>query len=219
MPSFLRNSRSFSFPPCIENVDFAPAPEADLPDIDENPFAHFLAPVVEEDYPYDGLSMSAGIIVPDGPRTSKSSKFRSTVADKWARYVKTNHAELHSRYHDPHLEEDEESFMQLEDHRLVDSPQMVSQLSGPPTPRIVVTEPSRGRAQELVSRKSRPRHRASRTLSGHRHSWREPSPELFTVEESEEEHSLALKRSKTKRTKDGVERRRSKADVAEKSRL
>lgn len=231
MPSYLRstrNSRSYSFPPCVDSIDFAPASQGDLPDIDEEPFAHFLTPVAEEDDPYDPLSLSAGIIVHDGPRMSKASKFKSTVADKWARYVKTNHAQLHSHYHTPRLDNDDESFMQLEDDRLNDTPHMVTQLTSS-TPRITVTdtnEPSRGRAQELLSRKARSRRRYSRTLSGHRHSWREPSPDLFTVDESEEDDMPALRRTKTKKTKDGVERRRSsrsrsnaRGEVAEKSRL
>jgi hypothetical protein len=208
----------------VDEEEAAPSSEDQLPDIDEDPFAHFLTPVAEEDDPYDGLSLSAGIIVPDGPRTSKSSKFKSTVADKWARYVKHNHVQLHQQYHeyDPTAaEEEEDSFMQLDDDRLVDTPHTVSQLSRPPPPRIVVTEPTRGRAQELVARKTRNRRRYSRTLSGHRHSWREPSPDLFTVDESEEEEVLTLKRTKTnsRKTKDGEGRRRSKAEVAEKSRL
>jgi len=217
MPSFLRNSRAYSFPPCIDNVEVAPSSEPDLTDIDENPFAHFLTPVKEEDDPYDGMSMSAGIVVPDGPRTSKASKFKSTVADKWARYVKINHAQLHDHYHEESTDEDEESFMQLDDNRLLDRPQTVNQLTGPPTPKITITEPTRGRAQELVARKARNRRRHSRTLSGHHHSWREPSPDLFTVEESEEEESPVLtRRTKTKKAKDGAERRRSKFEVAEK---
>ncbi|KAF2114086.1 hypothetical protein BDV96DRAFT_647572 [Lophiotrema nucula] len=215
MPSLLRHARSYSFPPCIDNVDFATSPDGNLPDIDEDPFSHFLTPVNEEDDPSDGLSLSAGIVVPDGPRTSKSSKFASTVADKWARYVRTNHVELHNRYH----EDDEESFMQLDDDRLLDTPQTVSQLSGPPTPRIVITEPTRGRAQELVTRKARRRQRTSRTLSGQRHSWREPSPDLFTVEESEEEDYFALRRHKSKKAKQGAERQRLRNEVVEKSKL
>lgn len=202
----------------MDNVAFAPSSETALPDIDEDPFAHFLTPVVEEDDPFDGLSLSAGIISHDGPRASKASKFKSTVADKWTRYVKHNHIQLHQQYHDSSPDEDEESFMQLDDDRLFESPQTVSQLSGPPTPRITITEPTRGRAQELVSQKPR-RRRYSRTLSGHRHSWREPSPDLFTVEESEEDDVPALRRTRTKKTKDGAERRRSKVEVAERSRL
>jgi len=224
MPSYLRSpSRSYSFPPCIDSVDYEHG-GYELPDIDEDPFAHFITPIEEDDDPYD-LSLSAGIIVPDGPRTSKSTKFRSNVANKWARYVKQNHIPLHTRYHTPTIqEEDEESFMGLDDDRLIDAPSVVTQIS---PPRITITEPARGRAQELVARKVQNRRRYSRTLSGHRHSWREPSPDLFTVDESEEEENLTLRRAKTRKPKDGMERRRSstrsrsriRGDVVEKSRL
>ncbi|KAJ4312039.1 hypothetical protein N0V94_007645 [Neodidymelliopsis sp. IMI 364377] len=226
MPSYLRApSRSFSFPPCIDSVEVEPSYDAGLPDIDDEPFAHFLTPLSEEDDPYDPMSLSAGIVINDGPRTSKASKFKSNVSDKWARYVKQNHTQLHTRYHVPSIpEEDEESFMSLDDDRLNYTPQTVAHTS----PRITITEPTRGRAQELVQRKERNRRqRSSRTLSGHRHSWREPSPELFTVDESEEEEAPVVRRSKTRKPKDGAERRRSstrsksraRVDAAERARL
>lgn len=193
--------------------------DAGLPDIDEEPFAHFLTPLSEEDDPCDPMSLSAGIIVHDSPRTNKASKFRSNVSDKWARYVKQNHTQLHKRYHVTALsEEDEESFMGLDDERLNYTPQTIAHTS----PRITITEPTRGRAQVLVQRKERNRRqRSSRTLSGHRHSWREPSPELFTVDESEEDE-VTVRRAKTR-----VERRRSstrsksraRVDVGERARL
>ena len=227
MPSYnrsSRSSRSYSFPPCIDSLDYSSQSENELPDIDEEPFAHFLTPLTEEDDPYDPLSLSAGIFVSDGPRATKSSKFKSNVADKWERYVKGSHTQLHRRYHVPHLEsleEDDESFMQLEDERLNDRPQVVTRLT---SPRALAAEPTRGRAQELLTRRNRRRY--SRTLSGHRHSWREPSPDLFTVDESEsEEDDLPiLRRAKTKKSKDSMERRKSsrsrvRSEVAEKSRL
>ncbi|OAL01147.1 hypothetical protein IQ06DRAFT_293268 [Phaeosphaeriaceae sp. SRC1lsM3a] len=221
MPSYLRSPyRSYSYPPCIDSVDTDY--DNNLPDIDEDPFSHFITPINEDEDPYD-LSLSAGIMIPDGPRTSKATKFKSNVADKWARYVKQSHTQLHTRYHTPTImEEDEESFMGLDDNRLFDSPSPVSHIS---PPRITISEPSRGRAQELVARKQQNRRRYSRTLSGHRHSWREPSPDLFTVDESEEEESPVLRRSRTRKAKDGAERRRSstrsrsRMDVAERARL
>lgn len=226
MPSYLRApKRSFSFPPCIDNVEVESSYEAGLPDIDEEPFAHFLTPLSEEDDPYGPLSWSAGIDNYDGPRTNKASKFKSNVSDKWARYVKQNHTQLHTQYHAPAIpEEDEESFMGLDDDRLNYTPQTVAHTS----PRITITEPTRGRAQELVQRKERNRRqRSSRTLSGHRHSWREPSPELFTVDESEEDEVFVARRARTRKAKDGAERRRSstrsksraRADVSERARL
>ncbi|KAH8712274.1 hypothetical protein GQ44DRAFT_625422 [Phaeosphaeriaceae sp. PMI808] len=225
MPSYLRNSyRSYSFPPCIDSIEMDHAHEQDLPDIDENPFAHFITPISEEDDPYD-LSLSAGIIIPDSQRTSKASKFKSNVADKWARYVKQNHTQLHTQYHPSIIQEDDESFMGLDDDRLNDIPSIMTQIT---KPRIFIVEPTRGRAQELVTRKVQNRRRYSRTMSGHRHSWREPSPDLFTVDESEEEESTVLRRAKTRKAKDGADRRRSSTrsrsrmrggEVAERSRL
>ena len=102
--------------------------------------------------------------------------------------------------------------MGLDDDRLNDTPHVVSQLS---PPRIRITEPSRGRAQDLATRKQQNRRRYSRTLSGHRHSWREPSPDLFTVDESEEEDVPALRRAKTRKPKDGAERRKILPDMVE----
>ena len=225
MPSYLRNPhRSYSFPPWVEAAEYDEPQTKSLPDIDEDPFAHFITPITEEDDPFE-LSLSAGIMISDGPRTSKATKFKSNVADKWARYVKYNHNQLHSRYHTSTIhEEDEESFMGLDDDRLNDTPNVVTQIS---PPRITITEPSRGRAQELVARKVQNRRRYSRTLSGHRHSWREPSPDLFTVDESEEEESPTLRRARARKVKEGTDRRRSSTrsrsrvrfDVAEKSRL
>ena len=224
MPSFMRNPyRSYSFPPCMDSVEFGHAQEEDLSDIDEDPFSHFITPINEEDDPYD-LSLSAGIIIP-GPRTSKASKFKSNIADKWTRYVEQNHTTLHSQYHTPTIQEDdEESFMGLDDDRLTGSPSRISQVT---VPRITITDPSRGRAQDLVTRKVQNRRRASRTLSGHRHSWREPSPDLFTVDESEEEDSPMLRHAKSRKAFEGADRRRSftcsqswrRGDVTERSKL
>jgi hypothetical protein len=207
MPSYVRPYRSYSFPPCIDSVDTNSSND-DFPDIDEDPFAHFLTPI--EGDPYD-VSLSAGIVIPEGPRTTKTSKFRSSVADKWARYVKQSHTQLHSQYHTPTIhEEDEESFMGLDDDRLFDTPAVMSQIN---TPKIVITEPSRGRAQELAARKLQTRRRYSRTLSGHRHSWSEPSADLFTVDESEEEEVPVLRRSRKRSST------RSRSRVTERSRL
>ncbi|KAF2748183.1 hypothetical protein M011DRAFT_467224 [Sporormia fimetaria CBS 119925] len=226
MPFYLRTSRSFSFPPFVEdnNSSFGTAPESHLPDIDEDPFAHFLSPLVEEDDPWDALSLSAGIDIPTGETASKTSKFKSTVANKWARYVKFNHVQLHQQYHeqeqDAELQDDE--FITLDDHRLDDQPHAVSQLRRPPLVTIT-TEPTRGRAQELVrAGNTGPRRRSSRTLSGRRHSWREPSPALFTVDEAVEEDaaiSKALPESAQSQDGERSQQRRERRVVVQKARL
>ncbi|CBY02138.1 predicted protein [Plenodomus lingam JN3] len=203
MPSHLRNSsRAYSFPPWIDMAEHEASQASGLPDIDEDPFAHFISPITEADDPYE-LSLSAGI-VHDGPQTSKAAKFKSNVANKWARYVQHNHNNLHSQYHTPTIQEEddeEETFMGLDDDRLNDTPHIVSQLS---PPRITSSESMRGRGQDLVARKTQNRRRYSRTLSGHRHSWREPSPDLFTVDESEEEEAPVLRRPRARKPKDAT---------------
>jgi len=217
MPSFI-NSRTYSWPPSpthlsLSSLADASADPSRLPDIDDDPFAHFLTPVNEEDDPYDALSLSAGIISAPTPTASKTTKFKSTVAQKWARYVARHHADLHSMYH-PTPEElpddDDEAFiLDLDDARLEETPRARDLLSAPA---ITLTEPTRGRAQELLAPgggRRRRRGRASRTLSGHRHSWREPSPELFTVVETEEAESPV--RERKRRAEDGAQRRRPEA--------
>jgi hypothetical protein len=210
MPSYLRTPyRAYSYPVCIDSVedDYAD----NLPDIDEDPFSHFITPITEDEDPWD-MSLGAGIEVPEGYRSS----------DKWARYVKHSQPQLHTQYHEPTIfeeeeeEEEEESFMGLDDARLNERPSPVRHLT---PPKITVTEPSRGRAQELVARKAQnmSRRKYSRTMSGHRHSWREPSPDLFTVDESEEDELPVLRRSRTRKAKDGADRRRS--STRSKSRL
>jgi len=206
MPSHLRSShRPFSFPPWVELPEPEASPTSDLPDIDDDPFSHFISPISAAEDPYE-LSLSAGI-VHDGPRISKTSKFRSNVAKKWARYVQHNQSNTDGRYRTsiPKDDEEEETFMGLDDDRLNDTPHMLSQLS---PPRKSTGDPGRGRAQDLMARKTNNRRRLSRT-SGHRHSWRAPSPDLFTVDESEEEECAVLRRSRTRKPKDGPDRRKS----------
>ncbi|KAL5117013.1 hypothetical protein ACEQ8H_005099 [Pleosporales sp. CAS-2024a] len=230
MPSYMRNPyRGYSFPPAIDHVESDY--DSDLPDMDDDPFSHFISPVEDSEDLY-GLSLNAGILASEGPRTTRASKFKSTVADKWARYVKQSHTQLHSQYHTSTIleedeaedDQDEESFMSLDDARLNEQPCTVRHLT---PPRSTSTQPPRGR-EELAARKAQNnRRRYSRPLSGHRHSWREPSPDLFTVDESEEEDLSVLRRSRTRKTKDGAERRRSltrsqsrmRGDVVEKARL
>ncbi|KAH5041188.1 hypothetical protein HBI75_050420 [Parastagonospora nodorum] len=227
MPSYLRNPyRSYSYPPTLEGIeeDY----ENNLPDIDEDPFAHFITPIDDED-PYD-MSLSAGIMVADGPRASKASKFKFNVADKWTRYIKQSHTGLHKQHHTTTIveeeedEDEEESFMGLDDARLNERPSPVRHTT---PPRGTTTVSTRGRAPELVTRKLQNRRRNLRTLSGHRHSWRAPSPDLFTVDESEEDELPVLRRSRTRKAKDGAERRRSstrsqsrmRGDMTERARL
>lgn len=73
-----------------------------LPDIDDDPFAHFLSPMNDEDNPFDDLAFSAGIIVSDDSATEDEDdvggegweegkrdddRLRSKIARRWAKYI------------------------------------------------------------------------------------------------------------------------------------
>ncbi|KAK5017071.1 hypothetical protein LTR16_000791 [Cryomyces antarcticus] len=173
---------SYSWLPSLHLFNNVTPSQSTPPEIDEDPFAHFISPVVEEDDPFDNLAYSAGIVTVESEQLSKVAVWRARIAEKWAKYVARNREDLHWQYHD--------NKDRLYRTILVE-PEPLS--PGSSSPSIVVTDfdegPVRGRALEILPQKEkkRPRRgRASRTLSGHRHSWREPSVDLFTVLEEKE---------------------------------
>lgn len=230
MPSFVNHSRNYTWPPSMHLLDPSRVsqpthgPETELPDIDEDPFAHFISPVTEEDDPCESYDFNAGISVHEPPpMEAKTHKFRSGVAKKWARYIAQHHTNLHTLYHGPdpghnpqiptieesveppELSEDDEFEPILKDD--ADDVPYKLEIRAP-------REPTRGRAQDLLRpdlhrKKGR---RYSRTLSGRRHAWREPSPDLFTVME-ESEGPLSQE------TDEGVSRRSIGSEKWERSRL
>ncbi|KAL9085887.1 MAG: hypothetical protein Q9165_007370 [Trypethelium subeluteriae] len=155
MSSHLRHHRHHSWPPLFHLVENKK--EEPLPDIDEDPFAHFITPINEEDDPFE-TAFSAGILDAEADHISKASKICSKITSRWVKYVARHHESLHERYHQDALEEQRY--------------------------KTVIVEPTRGRPD---LRQKRPR--ASRTLSGHRHSWREPSVDIFTVMEEAEDQA------------------------------
>ena len=156
MASRARHSRHHSWPPLFRLVEIKK--DQPLPDIDEDPFAHFITPINEEDDPFETV-FSAGILDAQADRVPKTNNLCSKIASRWAKYVASHHSNLHEQYHP-----------QPSDDRPY---------------KTIIHEPHRGRAD---LRQQRPR--TSRTLSGHRHSWREPSVDIFTVmEEAEDQMS------------------------------
>jgi hypothetical protein len=100
MPSYLRQSyRAYSYPPCIDSVD--DDYNDGLPDMDEDPFSHFITPINEDEDPYD-LSLSAGIMIPDGPRASKATKFNITRPLSWKKTKNPSWASTTSASLAPH---------------------------------------------------------------------------------------------------------------------
>ncbi|CAD0112404.1 unnamed protein product [Aureobasidium uvarum] len=57
-------------------------------DIDEDPFSHFLSPVLDEDDPFDGLDYNAGIDTPfDEEVEHKRTNFRVRLEEKWGNFL------------------------------------------------------------------------------------------------------------------------------------
>lgn len=218
-PTMLRrplsqHQRTYSWPPCNQMLPkHKKAKHEPLPDIDEDPFAHFLTPVTKDDDPFDSFSFDAGI-EPEEPAVSRATKFKTILEKKWAQYVARHHVLLHAMFHEDFTAGDYFSTRPQQDRQRRNantfyhlSPQPAPPLA--PTIKIVTPEdverelaaerqsgyaPSRGRAPNLLADAAqhprRPR-RASRTLSGQRHSWREPSEDIFTVVEEAEPKSSA----------------------------
>jgi len=151
--------------------------------IDEDPFAFFISPLSESDDPFDNLS--AGIS-PANARSRSSydvsaanlaSKSPSALFKRWERYVERYHPRLVARYHCSKQRKRRDISDQTAKH------------DGEASRVPVVVEPPRGREKATLPYRGR---RSSRTLSGHRHSWREPSVDLWTVvEESNESQGEA----------------------------
>ncbi|KAF2139045.1 uncharacterized protein K452DRAFT_290148 [Aplosporella prunicola CBS 121167] len=144
-----------------------------LLDIDEDPFAHFLSPLTDEDNPLDTLSFSAGIVLSE-PGSMKE-KLRKKLARRWAKHVakcpvkrnaETGHAFVGTKTTGD-VPQGTDAKEPLPYHTVVREP------------RPSLREPTKGRAQELVGGGKRKRRK-------YRHSWRAPDGDLFTVVEEAE---------------------------------
>ncbi|KAF2104478.1 hypothetical protein NA57DRAFT_51301 [Rhizodiscina lignyota] len=219
MPSFGRHNRNYSWPPSLHHVSQIPHIRESLaqqpshrkqdtsndaiPDIDEDPFSHFISPMNMDDDPDNPMSMSAGIMNTESIGF-KRDRFCASLAKRWARSVTprekdnihyhpysrphSNSLALNQKLHHPHYN------VEIRTPRHILTVSNTSQN----IPTIVVTEyledPSQNRAQQLLiaAQRMRRRRRTNRTLSGHRHSWQEPSPDLYTVLEEGAHHEVAV---------------------------
>lgn len=177
-----------------------------LPDIDDDPFAHFLSPMNEEDHPYDNLAFSAGIIIADAgdEESDRKDRLKHKLARRWAKYVAKYHHGAGSSRNAASLErvieedsdtgsEDDEGRRNSAEGMSIDEGYMSEETATPvhfrkpqrpgPEPlasyQTVVREPTRGRAQDLVDGRMRKKRKF-------RHSWRAPDQDLFTVVEEGE---------------------------------
>jgi hypothetical protein len=161
-----KHNRNHSFPPCLQFVQRSSSKTLSppRPDINDAPWTHFLSPLDDDDDPSDFLDFTAGIIATsDAASKKKSTKFRPSTAKKWDKQIVNFHHGTYQR--------------REEEHGFVENRQ-------DPWSHIVEQDVMAASHPIDISRQARPRMRSrTRTLSGHRHSWREPSVDIFTVEE------------------------------------
>jgi len=197
---------------------------------DDDPFSHFLSPVLEEEDTFDESSYSAGIATYESQSDAKKDYFfRARLEEKWETYVarrllkhSTSTKSRPGSMPAPLPPPFPQSFTPPEDAMpdLIDS-----DFSNPSSPELGVMQwglpitttsdfddafivndsdsdadmiedldgwegdrrRSSGCDLSVDSPTRRPRLNSLRTLSGKRHSWREPAWELYTLEEENEE--------------------------------
>jgi hypothetical protein len=182
MAHFNHEHRNNSFPPC-QNFTHRkhnkflspPVPEKN---IEEDPWSHFLSPITDDDDDDDiFLDFNAGIITSSEVIKKKPVKFRPSTAKKWDHKRVNYHHGAYSRKEKEHgfVENRLDPWSHVVEH---DINRSLEDLDGSDlqTPR------PRGRSK-------------SRTSSGHRRSWREPSADLFVLEE-EKDDTAAVPSSK-----------------------
>jgi hypothetical protein len=119
---------------------------------------HFLSNSDEEEEHADYLHFDAGILVGSGGQKEKPQKFKP-------------HRSKNAVHHH------HGSFVRRNDHHgWTQSPRSTHGFSSPDIPPSPNTKSAPITTPRIVPR-------SRRTLSGHRHSWREPSPNIFTLDE------------------------------------
>jgi len=154
-------------------------------DVDEDPFSHFLSPVLDDEDPLEDDEYSAGISSFEDEIENKRTKFRTRLGERWDN--------LMSRPKRPRTPPDED---QLPDLETDDIDAVKSPRGSPPDLKLLQEELDGWEADRARQRRTfgfplqRPRLKTSRTLSGKRHSYAEPSPELWTVDEDDETDTI-----------------------------
>lgn len=163
-------------------------------DIDDDPFSHFLSPVLDDEDPFDDDEFSAGINTfedeveedeVEDEVESKRTRFRTRIGEKWDNLMKQRQR--------PRTPPDEDQLPDLEND---DMDAMKSPQGSPPDLTMIEAELDGWEADRARQRRTfghplqRPKLKTSRTLSGRKHSWAEPSPDLWNIEEDDETDTI-----------------------------
>lgn len=191
-PSKRHHHRRYTWPPCEHLIDVSKI-QVPLPEIDEDPFSHFLAkeePTDDDEY----VVYTAGILpteqcVEPPTHAEKAFRFRTSISRRWKKFWDRYRAKLHSRRSTeaarhikaPEVEEEKSPSIPHRTssrnyHRLSEP----SQLSRPdPTP-----------VQREYSRPATG-HRRQHSSPSPRRSWHAPSPVLYSITETLDEEEDA----------------------------
>lgn len=240
MSAFNNHDRHPTWPPTLQLLpdcfnDDEESPKAkphsqrdQTSDIDEDPFSHFLSPVLEDEDPCDETSYTAGITSCVSESEIKTARFRARLEERWENYMAhrlLSHQILASTASSlPILlsatppDEDQLPDLYVDD---IDASTPDTESSSPPYfPSMSFDDDADGWEADRLHGNSvqvtrlplkRPRFRSSRTLSGKKHSWREPSDQLFTLTEEDEDEVMedrgrkGRKKSKTVRWSENVQ--------------
>lgn len=156
-------------------------------DIDEDPFSHFLSPVLDDEDPFNDDDFSAGINAFDEDEIeSKRTNFRARIGEKWDSLIKQRQR--------PRTPPHEDQVPDLETDDNTDSSTTRSPRGGSPADLNIFeaeldgweADRARHRRSMFGSPLQRPKLKTSRTLSGRKHAWAEPSPALWNIDEDDE---------------------------------
>ena len=172
-------------PSMSKNKNMSPDLELDG-DIDEDPFSHFLSPVLDDEDPLDDDDFDAGITTFDDEVEYKRTNFRTRLGERWE--------SLMSRPKRPRTPPDEDQLPDLE----TDDPDTTKSPLGSPSDLKMLEDELDGWEADRARQSritfgfplQRPRFKTSRTLSGRKHSYIEPSADLWTVEEDDENEAV-----------------------------
>jgi hypothetical protein len=168
MSTSTHHHRRYSWPPSLQLVDVSHI-EIPLPDINDDPFAHFLskAPPEEDiEAAIDALTYRAGIdsstITTVSKRKETAFKFRASIALKFSRLI--------------------DKYLQRDVARRLKRDSAVSRRTIGPSV-VEGREPTLGHAQVLLAESDARRRKSTRKANAHRfrHSWHAPADALYTI--------------------------------------
>jgi len=180
--------RRYTWPPSIHLIDVSSI-RVPLPDIDDDPFAHFVSRYAQDE-DEEHIVYSAGILPSDSfqMHAEKTCKFRASMAGRWKAFLSKYTAKLHRRQEKTLTTKSSTKIQATKPNQVVTMdfvvPTITSMTSTSSTSKQ--TRPAPLAVQDpLQSSRTRQRMRRSRSL--YQRSWHAPSDNLFSISEKGDE--------------------------------